>query len=173
MGGTEEVKRQEEWELPTGVSVEPAVEIPGEVGEGEPPGESPGREPVGDLSVEHVGRGELGLANVSPVELEEPEVESLPVNAAAPPRMVEWKLACANPAAGEKLVRELLHTEPRVLKAPPARVDGEDCALRIAYFVHPELVVADRTQIATRLIEVLRSVPPPNAVRDEPGLPVG
>ena len=127
---------------------------------------------MGDLSVELVGSGELGLANVSPVELEEPEEESLPVNAAAPPRMVEWKLACANPAAGEKLVRELLHTEPRILKAPPARVDGEESALRIAYFVHPELVVADRTQIATRLIEILRSVPPPNAVRDEPGLPV-
>ena len=135
-------------------AIESDLEIGGEGGS-ESGGSS---EPVGDLSVENVGRGELGLGNVSPVELEDP-VGEMPVATGDQPARVQWKLACANPELGSKLVEDLLAREPGVLRAPPPKVEKQGHSLRIAYHVHPGLLVADRTQIAARLMEVLRSLP--------------
>ena len=110
-----------------------------------------------------VGIGELSLANVSPVELEEAREDDGFSNEA--PCRVQWKLTCANPAVGEKLVLDLFAREPRVLGEPAPRVEAQGHSLRIGYHVHPGLPVAERTQIAVRLTEVLQGVPPASSLR--------
>ena len=110
------------------------------------------------LDVEQVGVGELGLENVLPVELAEAREDAGSRNEA--PCRVQWKLTCANPAVGEKLVLDLFAREPRVLAEPAPRVEAQGHSLRIGYHVHPGLPVAERTQIAARLTEVLEGVPP-------------
>ncbi len=110
-----------------------------------------------------VAVGELSLANVSPVELEEAR-EDAGISNEAPCR-VQWKLTCANPAVGEKLVLDLFAREPRVLGEPAPRVEAQGHSLRIGYHVHPGLPVAERTQIAARLTEVLEGVPPVSSLR--------
>lgn len=116
-------------------------------------------EPVGDLCVENVGRGELGLANVAPVELDEPW-SGRAARRDRPPCSVQWRLPCADPEAGSRLAQDLLSADPRVLTAPAPRIEPEARSLRVGYHVHPDLTLADRSQIAARLVEVLRSVPP-------------
>lgn len=118
-------------------------------------------EPVGDLSVENVGRGELGLSNIAPVELDEPMFDVAAATALDdPPRSVQWRLSCADPEAGSRLAQELLVGDPRVLAEPRPRVEAEAQSLRVGYHVHPGLTLSDRSQIAARLMEVLRDVPP-------------
>jgi hypothetical protein len=129
-------------------------------------------EPVAEIVTEGNGKRseqpevaaeELGLANVLAVELEEAS-EDAGISDQAPCR-VQWKLTCANPAVGEKLVLDLFAREPRVLGEPAPRVEAQGHSLRIGYHVHPGLPVAERTQIAARLTEVLEGVPPASSLR--------
>jgi hypothetical protein len=129
-------------------------------------------EPVAEIVTEgngerseqpEVAAEELGLANVLAVELEEAS-EDAGISDQAPCR-VQWKLTCANPAVGEKLVLDLFAREPRVLGEPAPRVEAQGHSLRIGYHVHPGLPVAERTQIAARLTEVLEGVPPASSLR--------
>ncbi len=110
-----------------------------------------------------MGIEELGLANVLPVELEEASEEAGISD--QPPCRVQWKLTCANPVVGEKLVLDFFAREPRVLGEPAPRVEAQGHSLRIGYHVHPGLPVAERTQIAARLTEVLEGVPPASSIR--------
>ena len=113
-------------------------------------------------TIQSEGIGELSLANVLPVELEEAREEEEISNEA--PCRVQWKLTCANPAVGEKLVLDLFAREPRVLGEPAPRVEAQGHSLRIGYHVHPGLPAAERTQIAVRLTEVLQGVPPASSL---------
>ena len=129
-------------------------------------------EPVAEIVTEGNGKQleqldmgieELGLANVLPVELEEASEETGISD--QPPCRVQWKLTCANPMVGEKLVLDFFAREPRVLGEPAPRVEAQRHSLRIGYHVHPGLPVAERTQIAARLTEVLEGVPPASSLR--------
>lgn len=111
-----------------------------------------------------MGIEELGLANVVPVELEEASEDAGISD--QPPCRVQWKLTCANPVVGEKLVLDFFAREPRVLGEPAPRVEAQGYSLRIGYHVHPGLPVVERTQIAARLTEVLECVPPASSLRD-------